>query len=364
MKRIHFVLALTLAAVVLGSGCSPTAPEQAPAAPKAAAPVPATGTAAPTVLKFNDMMPSTGANPKWVWSPFAREVERRTEGRVKVEIYPSETLSKIADAVEAVKSGVADISFFVMGYNPGRFPAASIAELPFPYPTNTAGSNILNVLKHRGWFDKEFADVKLLSIYGAEPQHLFTKKRITNLQELQGLKIRAYSDWQLRTLKKLGAVPSFVALGEVFTALQTGVLDGAMGGAVVLNAFRISDAAKYMLDLGIIGGGVAILMNKDKFAKLSEKDQRTMEWLGEWAGLHFSNVYDYPMGELARRNFVAKGNTIVRLSPEELERWKGLTSSLYDEWVKEMNGKGYPGDKMMKEFLELRQQLGYMETKM
>lgn len=365
MKFWHIITMLLIISMLSGGyGCTREA-AVSPAPPAVSSPAPAAKPPGPpsagtVMLKFAVAAPSGTAQTKYLWQDLAREIEQRTEGRVKVEIFAGGVLGSLAEHYDMIKKAVCDMAYFIPSYSPGKFPLSSIAGLPFAFPSGVTGSWPIQRLQRKGYFDKETADVKLLYVTSISPSYIFmVKKKITKLEDVKGLKLRCFGDLQSKALEKLGIGPAFISVTELYTALERGVIDGALSSYAVGQTYRIPDACKYVAEFPINTGETAFAMNKDTFAKLSEKDKKIIEELGWEFGLRYSAWCDET--DAAYRPALTKaGIEIFRPSIEEIARWEAATRAVWDEWVIDIEKKGLPGKEILADFNKIRENLGLL----
>ena len=144
-------------------------------------------------LKFAHQTSPAGFVHKSFHEPWARMVEKATEGRVKITIYPGQSLCKGKEAIEATIGGVTDINWWVQPYFPGRFPLTSVMSLPFVNaPTAEVNSRILQeIYEEFPEVQAEYSKVKVLMLGTGAPYFLIsTKKPVGSLKDMNGLKIR------------------------------------------------------------------------------------------------------------------------------------------------------------------------------
>ncbi len=154
-------------------------------------PGPAAAQDKPIELKFSSWVGIAHGHHTGVMVPWAKMIEEKSGGRLKVTIYPGSTLGKPADHYDMVVNGIADMGFATPGYTPGRFPLISVTELPLLFKSSKGGSLAVQSLVDK-YFRAEFKDVKLLWIWVHGPgQFHLAKKQVKVVEDLAGLKIRA-----------------------------------------------------------------------------------------------------------------------------------------------------------------------------
>src|SRR5512139_1649216 len=116
---------------------------------------------------------------------WAKEVEKRTHGRVKVQTFPGGTLLAAKNIFDGVISGMADIGNFAMSYQPGRFPVSEAVDLPMGFTSARAASLVLYDLIDK-YKPKEFEKVKILTLFTCPPADFMTSKPVRTLKDLKG----------------------------------------------------------------------------------------------------------------------------------------------------------------------------------
>jgi TRAP-type C4-dicarboxylate transport system substrate-binding protein len=145
----------------------------------------------PVELAFSGWVPPTHVLMRDIFIPWGKDIETQTEGRVKVNFLPKPVTNPVGH-LDAVRNGVADLTFVSLSYYPGRFDLMKFAILPFSghtaESTSVASWRIYD--KHLRKAD-EFRGVQLLSLYGHGPGGVFTtKKKVEKVEDFEDLKIR------------------------------------------------------------------------------------------------------------------------------------------------------------------------------
>ncbi|MGY8863404.1 MAG: hypothetical protein ACKVJ2_12330, partial [Pseudomonadales bacterium] len=144
-----------------------------------------------TVLRFSHFYPATSDINKEIFEPWAKKIEADSGGRLKVEVYPSATISKADTAYESAVKGTIDIGSQVQGYTSGRFPLSQIAELPGLSNSSTQTGCMLQTLYDNGTIADEYKDSHLLFMFATGPGTLHsTNKLIRTPEDMRGMRIR------------------------------------------------------------------------------------------------------------------------------------------------------------------------------
>ncbi len=180
----------------------------------------------PVKLTYSNFFPATHVQSKLA-EAWAKEVEKRTEGKVKVEYYPGQTLTKADQIYDGVVNGISDVGFSVLGYTRGRFPLMEVVDLPLGYKNGVEATNVANAVFDK-FKDQVLNDTVVMYLHAHGPGLVHTKgKAVKKLEDMKGLKIRSHGTSQ-KVVKALGGTPVAQPMPETYQSLQKGVVDGAV----------------------------------------------------------------------------------------------------------------------------------------
>lgn len=302
-------------------------------------------------LTYSVFFPSTHGQCQAAMD-WAREIEKRSQGKVKITVFPGGTLTSAAQCYDGVVSGISDLGMSCFAYTRGRFPLMETLDLPLGYPDGRTASLVANdfVRKFR---PKELDDVKLLYIHAHGPGLLHTKAPVKNLEELKGMKIRS-TGLSAKVVEALGGIPVAMPQGETYEALQKGVVEGTFAPIETLKGWRQAEVIKYTTDCIDIGYTTAmfVVMNKDKWDALSQelKDIFT-ETSEEWVAVH-GKTWDEADVE-GRKYTKSLENEIISLTKEENARWVNAVDSVIRAYTQESSMKGADGAKAVSQLRKL-----------
>jgi len=274
---------------------------------------------------------------------WGKEVEKRTNGKVKVTYFAGGTLAPAGQIYQAVVKGIADIGLSFMGYTWGRFPLSEVIEQPIGYKSGYVGTKLANEF-YKKFKPKEYDDVKVLFLHTSPPHLLFTKKPVNRLEDLKGLKIRTNSP----VAKALGAVQVGMPMSDAYDALSKGVVQGIIGPYEPMKGFRLAEVVNHSIEYGsAFVGGAFVVMNKGRWNAFPAEIQKTIEEIDvdyiEKLGMLWDE-YD----KEAKDYFIEKGGKVIVLSKTEADRWAQAVRPVLDDYLKEMKSKGLPGDEALK----------------
>lgn len=353
MKRFILVLFLVVSLLVLIIGCAAPAPAPAPSPAPAPKPAPAP---APIVLRYNHFEPATGAYGR-IHQGWADDVMKATNGRVKVEVYPAAALGPPPGCWDRLKNNVTDLEQAPPSYAAGQFPLIDVINLPMIGFTSIYQSNnvVMDLLEKFPEMRAEFAAYKICFVAQSGPAtYTTTKKPIRNLDDLKGLKIRVPSKVVGDATTRLGAVPIYMPVTEVFLALEKGVVDGIHMSTIGWAGFKLTDVIKYYNSVTISDNCVFIPMSLDKWKSLPADIQKIIDGVNlSWSREKMAKIADAEMDATANlyKN-KDKGKEYIAVSKEEEAKWRELCKPIWQDWVKSVSPKA-PGQAILDETLRL-----------
>ena len=232
----------------------------------------------PIVLKLSHFLGPKSFFQVDFAEPWARELEARTGGRVKVEIFNAASpYGGVTAQAAQVKAGTIDIALGLRGAEGGKFPRSSIIELPFMVPDALRGSQALWSAFKDGMFGGEYADYKVLALTVHNPGLIHTaKKPVRTVSDLRGLRFRAPNQAVATMLTSVGAVPIILQVNDVMDAVKAGRIDG-----IVTNwgnpLAGFNDYMKFHTDVAFYTSAFFVVMNKERFASLPPDIQAAIE---------------------------------------------------------------------------------------
>ncbi|HPA88131.1 MAG TPA: TRAP transporter substrate-binding protein [Quisquiliibacterium sp.] len=315
----------------------------------------ATGSAwAQTVtLKFHTFMPPASAVWKDMHNAWMDKVEKDSGGRIRFERYPAMQLGGTpANLFDQVRDGVSDVTWTLPGNTPGRFPRTEAFELPFMM-TNAEATSRAFWEYVQTYAKDEYRDVHLIALQVHGPGLIHTKDRqVKSIDDLKGLKVRAPTRQTTKLMASLGATPVGMPLPQIPDALSKGVINGAVIPWEVVPSVKVHELAKFHAEFdpklpALYTTTFVMAMNKAKYDALppdlkkvidANSGIETSAWLGK------VQEGNDPPGRKAAED---RRNTITRLTMADYEAFRRASDLVDDEWVKEMNGKGFNGKQLL-----------------
>src|SRR5436189_679024 len=208
---------------------------------------------------------------------FAREVERRTNGRYKVQTFYSSALGAERESVEGVQLGTLDLTLTSTGPLPNFVPEIAILDIPFLFRDYAHARAVLDGPIGQDLLQK-FPPKGMVALAWGENgfRHMTNSKRPVNVpDDLKGLKMRTMENpIHIQAYKQFGILPTPMAFTEVFTALQQGTVDGQENPLSVITAAKLDQVQKNLSLTGHVYSPAVILINKAQWDKLSAADKQ------------------------------------------------------------------------------------------
>lgn len=305
-------------------------------------------------LKYATMNAPTSWHHTEFYVKWAEKVERLTEGRVKIKIFPAQTLGKAPSFFDIVKTGVADIALGVNAYNPGQFPLTQMMSLPLlPLPNASAASATLWELYEKyPEMRKEYEGTKFLHFGCTSPFMVITsKKPVHNLADMKGLQLRVSGSRASDAVTRLGAVPVAINIAELYVAIEKGVVDGVTSVWEAFSQMPVN-RLNYITDVPLYVVPFWIAANPRSWEKISKQDQEIImaECAGMAGSLMEANVFDSAEGP-ARE--LVKNWTYYSLDDAQLAKWKELTKPVHDNYIAELEKRGLPAKAFYKDMMNI-----------
>jgi TRAP-type C4-dicarboxylate transport system substrate-binding protein len=307
---------------------------------------PAFAQAKQVALRYSIFFPAPHKNSVLA-SEWAKEIEKRTNGAVKITLYYSGTLTPPDKCYDGVVNGISDIGMSPLSYVPGRFPLTEIFDYPLGCKSGVVATKLINEFYEK-FKPKEFSDTKVMYFHSPGASFLHTNKPVRKLEDVKGLKIRS-TGTVARVVMALGGAPVGLPIGETYDALSKGVVDGAIATVEALQGWKLGEATKYTTeDYGASNAiAMSVVMNLSKWNALPPDVKKVIEEVNrEWiekTGKSWDEIDD-----VARQFALKVGHEFIPLSKEENARWVKAVRPLFEEYVKTRKAKGLPADEALK----------------
>ena len=308
---------------------------------------------AQTTITLSSWVPPTTLMHRELAVPWAAAVEAASQGRIKVVIPPKGVASPPGH-FDAVRDGLADVTYNIHGYVPGRFKLTKLPELPFQSDSAEALSvaywrihekYLAQAGEHKGY--------KVLALFTHGPGNVYTtRKTITTMADFSGLKFRVGGGVVNDVAQLIGAQPVLKPAPESYELLSSGVVDGVFFPAESVESLRLEKLIQHGLIFpgGLYNTSFVFFMNEAVFNKMSKADQDAiMSVSGENLSRAMGRAWD-ARDRAAEAVFKAQNMQTSTASPALMAQIKSKTSAMESDWIKESTAKGLDGAKVLAEF--------------
>ena len=304
-----------------------------------------------TTLTYSSWVPPTHHLTIWQQN-WAAEVEKATGGRVKFSSLPKAPAAP-PGTFDAVRDGLVDMSYVTASYTPARHILPLIAELPGAGDTSLVNSVAYSRIYWK-YFDKvgEYKGVKLLGVFTHGPGQMFTKKPVSGIGDIQGLKIRTGGGIAEAVAKALGTSAFVKPAPESYELLSSGVADGVFFPLESIISFKLDTVLEQatLFPGGMYSSAFGFFMNEDKWNKLPKADQDAIEKL---SGEHLARLAGRSWDEADQKGLdVLKksGVKIVNADPALVAEVAKRSAPIVEDWIKKASAKGVDAAKILTEF--------------
>jgi TRAP-type C4-dicarboxylate transport system substrate-binding protein len=310
--------------------------------------IPLKSQAALIQLTYSNFFPADHIQSRLVDS-WIKEVETRTNGRVKIKHYPGGTLTKADECYDGVVKGRSDLGMSVLAYTPGnRFPVMGAVDLPLGYTSGKVATAVANEV-YRLFKPKELSDTEVMYLHALGPNLIDTRnKPVRRLEDMRGLKIRVPGISNALVVKSLGGIPISKPMPEYYQLLKSGQVNGAIHPTEAEKGWNLGGLENFITACYPIASTTTffVVMNKDKWNSLPKDVQDIIRTVNdEWIPQH-GEAWDTSDSE-GTHFFLNQGGQIIGLDSQEAARWKKAIEPVIDDYVKMLDAKGLHGRRIV-----------------
>jgi len=304
-------------------------------------------------LKFHTFM----APQSNVWlsmhKPWMEKVEKDSGGRIKFEAYPAMQLGGTpVQLYDQARDGVVDVVWTLPGNTAGRFPRVEVFELPFIMNNAEATSKAYWEYIQTQAPD-EFKETQVIALHVHGPGMFHSaSKLIKSPADLKGMKVRGPTRQVTKLLAALGATPVGMPLPQIPDALSKGTIEGCVIPWEVVPSVKVHELTKFHTEFPATGPALytttfVMAMNKPKYESLSPDLKKVIDANSGLATSALLGKIQQGNDPAGRKAASDRGNTIHTLSPAEAQEFIKVSQAIDDEWVADINKRGFDGKKLL-----------------
>ena len=306
----------------------------------------------------NQVAPPNHFYHKDVLAPWAGEVARVTQGRVRLR-FSVAPLGSYRRNFDMAWAGLVDIAGGNQSASPGRFVVTQVNETPFLASSDVEALSVALWRTHARFLHvaNEFAGTRLLALHASGTQHWFTvEKPIRRLEDMRGLKMAAPSDVGARLLSAVGAIPVFLTAPEIHDALSRGILDGVSMPYSGVTRLGLQPYLRYQTRLaggvGLSFGGFFLVANHRSWSRISAEDQAAILGIsGEAFGRRAAKVFNRE-GAASAREMQEAGIADVETAAGFDDELREASAFLDTEWIQKASAAGVDAKAALQYFRE------------
>lgn len=315
---------------------------------------------AEVVLRYAEGGPNRGTRAAAVQF-FADEVERLSGGDIKIDIHWGGALLKWSGVLDGVSAGSADLGSVLSSYEPQELKALGIGDIPLEYADPWVGMRAMyDLMTTEPQLKKSLAEQSLVYISNFSTTGVQFEctagNQILTVDDIKGKRIRATGTYT-NVLADLGADTVSMTFGEVYQALDTGLVDCLASYFYTMKAYKTYEVVESVtrVDWGQLLG-FAIVMNEFVWSDFDGKQQAILMQAGDNMIDHFSRLTIEDAGEVAKS--LASGGfgkvvPVTDMAPEERQKILDATLKFRDSWIEEVNRRGMAGQQIWDHYIEL-----------
>ncbi|QID19558.1 C4-dicarboxylate ABC transporter [Nitrogeniibacter mangrovi] len=298
-----------------------------------------------TVLKLSHQFPaSTGADGDFrdqLARKFAAEVEQKTGGSLKIEVYPGSSLMKTKSQFSALRKGTLDMSVLPLAYGGGEVPEVTLTLMPalvhsyeqgLRWKTAPIGKELDRILESKG--------IKIVTWVWQAGGIASRDKPILVPDDMKGLKVRGGARTMDQMINGAGGSATSLPSSEIYSAMSTGVLDAALTSSTSLISYRLNEVAKavttargktfwFMFE--------PVLISMDAWNRLTPEQQKVVMEVGaslEPFAVEGAKRDDQRLAEV----YAAGGAKVVDMDDAAFAKWVAIAKETsYKEFAKDVN---------------------------
>jgi TRAP-type C4-dicarboxylate transport system substrate-binding protein len=293
-------------------------------------------------LKIAHFVPPTHSVSIWI-EQWSKRMEAASKGQLKFSIYPNMQLGPPPKYYDLARTGQADITWFVHGFTPGRFPLSEISNFPYMIGSAEIGLKVLNDKELRSkYLDKEHQGVKPLLLMTHQPGNIHTgDKAIRTVDDMKGQRHRFSSATVRLFISALGGTPVGMPPTQMVEAMQKGTIDGMWidyGGA---NAFKIGPVTKFTTEMYSYVTSFCICMNQATYDKLPANLKKLID--DSFVGVEKQVGHEWDkLDAPGKKALMDAGMKPIKLSKEEDAKFRAVGAKVAEPQIAEMEKKGLP----------------------
>jgi TRAP-type C4-dicarboxylate transport system substrate-binding protein len=275
---------------------------------------------------------------------WAKQLTERSNGQVKVETYPMQSLVKAPQVLDAVKYGVADLAMLDILIYLKRFPMTNVFTLPtLTFPSTEkglvgGGDTFMEMATKYKSLRDEFRDFKLIFCIGFVGQSFVSKNKIETPDDLKGLKIGA-TGLAAKFVESCGGVPVKISPAESYMSMERGVINTVFSNWVIVLSRQLFDVADFKYEYNINQFPMPVIMNKDAYNDLPDDVKKIIADLAPQANRFRAQVTMKVYG-IAKKKWEGFNKAITTPTQRQIAMWEAKGQPFVATWLENAQKAG------------------------
>jgi TRAP-type C4-dicarboxylate transport system substrate-binding protein len=280
---------------------------------------------------------------KWLVG-WGEKLEKASGGRLAFKHFAGATMAPVPGHYDLAASGRAEVSWFLHGATPGRFPLTELTHLPYVVGSAEIGTKVINDAQLRGkYLDAEHKGVKVLLLLTHQPGNIHTtKKAVRTTEDMRGLRLRPASPTIGSFITALGGTPVGISPADQLDAMQKGTLDGSFidyGGAGI--AFKMAGVIKHTTEMYSYVSSFGVAMNPAFYNRLPADLKKMVDDSVKGVEKEVGMGWD-ALDDVGKKLLLDGGGEAIKLSAAEDAKFRKAGDQVTEARLKELEGKGLP----------------------
>ena len=280
---------------------------------------------------------------KWLVA-WGEKLEKASGGRLAFKHFAGATMAPVPGHYDLAASGRAEVSWFLHGATPGRFPLTELTHLPYVVGSAEIGTKVINDAQLRGkYLDAEHKGVKVLLLLTHQPGNIHTtKKAVRTTDDMRGLRLRPASPTIGSFITALGGTPVGISPADQLDAMQKGTLDGSFidyGGAGI--AFKMGGTIKHTTEMYSYVSSFGVAMNPAFYNRLPADLRKMVDDSVKGVEKEVGMGWD-ALDDVGKKLLLDGGGEAIKLSSAEDAKFRKAGDQVTEARLKELEAKGLP----------------------
>ena len=310
-------------------------------------------TTKPVELKYGEWSPPMSGVAK-LDQKMLDMIMEKSQGKIKITSYFAETLLKYPDVFRGTQSGVADISYWVIGTMGSPEKLSTVIRLPFNgINSMEMGTAVAEKLfRTNPELISEYKDLEVLGFRSMAIYHVHTvKKPVSVPADMKGMKVIASGGW-VDYARVTGAAPVSLPIGDYYISLERGLVEGQYAHFPVCYIFKLLDVLKYHTVVKSSSIPDCFLINKNTWNSLSPDLQKIIRDAIQWRTAEAMR-FDYEEEERAIDYAKKRGNKIYYPNADEMKLWLESAKPAHEIWIDKFEKEGLPARKIYESMVQI-----------